>query len=111
MVELILIVHFIVILFIIFGFPVALYYNHRLLRIIHASSLAGVTLLMVLQVPCPLTIWEEVLREGPVYEGSFITSWMNRIIYLEDFDAAFVPYAAVAFSILVASSFFWRPTR
>ena len=111
MVELVLIIHFLIILFIIFGFPIGLVYNFRLFRIIHASTLAGVALLMVLKVPCPLTIWEETLRQSPVYEGSFITSWLNRIIYLEDFDPTFVPYLSVGFLVLVVSSFFWKPLK
>lgn len=110
MVELLLIIHFLIILFIIFGFPVGLVVNCRLFRIVHVSTLAGVSLLMVLGIPCPLTIWEETLRQSPVYEGSFITSWLNRIIYLEDFDASFMPYLAVAFLALTVSSFFWHPT-
>ena len=111
MVELILIIHFLVVLFFIFGFPIGLVYNFRLFRIIHTSALAGVALLMVLKVPCPLTIWEETLRQSPVYEGSFITSWLNRIIYLEDFDPTFVPYLSVGFLVLVVSSFLWKPLK
>lgn len=76
MVELVLILHFLVVLFFILGFPIGLFYNHRLFRIIHASALAGVTLLMVLGVPCPLTLFEETLRQDPVYQGSFIASWL-----------------------------------
>ncbi len=111
MVEFLLIIHFVIILFIIFGFPIGLVYNSRLFRIIHASTLAGVSLLMVLKVPCPLTIWEETLRQSPIYEGSFTTSWFNRIIYLEDFDASFMPYLSVGFFFLVMSSFFWFPLK
>ncbi len=111
MAELVLSIHFLIILFILFGLPIGLVINHRLFRIIHVSTLAGVTLLMVLKIPCPLTIWEEALRQSLVYEGSFIASWLNRIIYLEDFDASFVPYMAVAFLALTISSFFWRPAR
>ena len=111
MVELVLGVHFLVVLFIIIGFPVGLILNARLFRIIHASTLAGVTLLMVLKIPCPLTIWEEALRQAPVYEGSFLASWLNRIIYLEDFDASFVPYLAVGFLVLTISSFIWKPLK
>jgi hypothetical protein len=111
MVELVLGVHFLVILFVIFGFPVGLVINSRLFRIIHVSTLAGIALLMVLKIPCPLTIWEEALRQAPVYEGSFIESWLNRIIYLEDFDASFVPYLSVVFLVLTVSSFFWKPLK
>ena len=111
MVELVLGVHFLVILFVIFGFPVGLIINSRLFRIIHVSTLAGITLLMVLKIPCPLTILEEDLRQAPVYEGSFIESWLNRIIYLEDFDVFFVPYFAVGFLVLTISSFLWKPLK
>ncbi len=111
MVELILSVHFFIILFVILGFPVGLIINSRLFRIIHVSILAGIALLMVLKIPCPLTIWEETLRQAPVYEGSFIESWLNRIIYLEDFDASFVPYMAVGFLVLTVSSFLWKPLK
>ena len=111
MVELLLSVHFFIILFVVFGFPVGLIINSRLFRIIHVTTLAGIALLMVLDVPCPLTIWEETLRQAPVYEGSFIESWLNRIIYLEDFDASFVPNMAVGFLVLTVSSFFWKPLK
>ena len=109
MVELLLGIHFIIVLYLVIGFLVALYFNHRLFRIVHTSSLAAVSLLMVLGVPCPLTIWEEMLGQGPVYEGSFIASWLNRIIYLEGVDPTHVIYGDIAFAVLVASSFFWRP--
>jgi hypothetical protein len=109
MVELILFIHFIIVLYLVVGFPIGLYFNHRLFRIVHASALAGVSLLMVLGVPCPLTIWEEMLRQGPVYEGSFIASWLNRIIYLEGVNPAHVVWLDIAFAVLVISSFFWRP--
>jgi hypothetical protein len=109
MVELVLAVHFFIILFVIVGLPVGLIVDSRPFRIIHVTTLAAIALLMVLGIPCPLTILEETLRQAPVYEGSFIGSWLNRIIYLEDFDASFVPYLAVGFLVLTVSSFFWKP--
>ena len=111
MVEVVLIIHFMVILFFVFGFPIALYYNHRMFRIIHASGLAGVTVLMVLGIPCPLTIWEEILRENRLYGGSFIASWLNKIIYLEGIATEVVILLSVGFTILVASSFIWKPLK
>ena len=107
MVELVLGVHFIVVLYIVLGFPIALYYIHRLFRIVHTISLATVSLLMVLGIPCPLTILEGTLRQNPVYEGSFIASWMNRIIYLEVIDPKHVVVMDIGFAILVIFSFLW----
>lgn len=111
MVELVLGVHFIAVLYLVLGFPIALYYNHRLFRIVHTSWLAAVSLLMVLGIPCPLTILEETLRQNPVYEGSFIASWMNRIIYLEGIDPQHVVAMDIGFAILVVFSFFWKPLK
>ncbi|HIK58087.1 MAG TPA: DUF2784 family protein, partial [Nitrospinaceae bacterium] len=65
MVELVIGVHFLIVLFFILGFPIGLFCNFRLFRIIHASMLAAVSLLMVLGIPCPLTIWEKTLRQSP----------------------------------------------
>jgi hypothetical protein len=111
MVELVLGIHFVVVLYLVLGFPIALYYNHRLLCIVHTSWLVAVSILMVLGIPCPLTILEETLRQNPVYEGSFITSWMNRIIYLEGIDPKHVVVMDIGFSILLVFSFFWKPLK
>ena len=111
MVELVLGAHFIVVLYLVLGFPIALYYNHRLFRIVHTIWLAVVSLLMVLGIPCPLTILEETLRQNPVYEGSFIASWMNRIIYLEGIDPQHVVVMDIGFAILVIFSFLWKPLK
>jgi hypothetical protein len=109
MVELVLITHFIIILFVLVGFPIGLKYNHRGFRIVHACVLVFISALMVLGKPCPLTILEETLRGGAIYQGSFIATWLNRIIYLEGMDSGFVVYMAVAFTVLVATSFMWKP--
>ncbi|MEK9627918.1 MAG: DUF2784 domain-containing protein [Nitrospinota bacterium] len=111
MIEFVLICHFLIILLVVFGFPIGLKYNLRRFRIFHACLLTYIAGLMVLGKPCPLTILEEHLRGGAVYNGSFIATWLNRIIYLEGMDAGFVVYLAVVFLVLVASSFFWRPLK
>ena len=65
---------------------------------------------MVLGIPCPLTILEETLRQDPVYAGSFIAIWLNRILYMEGFDPKHVLFMDLGFLALVVSSFFWHPT-
>lgn len=110
MAIIILVLHLLVILFFIVGFPVGLILNHRLFRYFHGAALALVTLLMVLGIPCPLTVWEEVLRDSS-YEGSFIASWLNRIIYLEWFEPIHVLILDVCFAALVFSSFIWFPVK
>jgi len=104
----ILILHFAVILFIVIGFPVALIKNHRWFRLIHAGVLAFITLLMVLRIPCPLTVLEENSAGGS-YEGSFLATWLNRIIYVEWFTPQSIFIIYMIFAALVFSSFCWWP--
>lgn len=110
MATFILTLHFLVILFFIVGFPVGLKLNHRRFRYFHSAALTAVTLLMALGIPCPLTIWEEVLTDSS-YEGSFIAFWLNRIIYLEWLDPTHVLVLDFCFAALVFSSFIWYPVK
>ena len=108
--EIVLIVHFMIVLFFIAGFFIGLSWNQPMFRYIHAGSLGGITLLMILRIPCPLTLLEETLRNQS-YEGSFLATWLNRILYLEWFDPSNVLIADVLFMILVLSSFWWHPVK
>ncbi len=105
-----LILHSAVILFVVIGFPVALITNHRWFRLIHAGVLVFITLLMILQIPCPLTVLEEA-STGESYEGSFLATWLNRIIYMEWFTPRAVFIVDMIFAALVFSSFWWRPLK
>ena len=110
MTLLLLILHFAVILFVVIGFPVALITNHRKFRLIHAGVLAFITSLMILRIPCPITVLEEA-SSGESYEGSFLATWLNRIIYVEWFTPRTVFIIDMIFAVLVFSSFWWRPLK
>ena len=110
MATLILSFHLLIILFFIVGFPAGLILNHRGFRYFHSAALAGVTLLMVLGIPCPVTIWEESIGDVS-YEGSFIASWLKRIVYLEWFDPGHVLILDICFALLVFTSFIWHPVN
>lgn len=105
--EIVLIVHFITVLFFIAGFFVGLVWNQSMFRYIHAGCLGWITLLMMLKIPCPLTLLEESLRNQS-YEVSFLATWLNRILYLEWFDPSHVLIANVLFMTFVLSSFWWH---
>ncbi len=110
MVELVLIVHFLVILFFLLGFVLGLIWNVRWFRLAHFWILAAVSLLMVLGIPCPLTVLEEMLR-GDSYQGSFIATWLNRIIYMVWFEPTDVLIADLIYFLLVGTSFYWLPLK
>ena len=110
MAEIILVMHFIVAIFFTVGFFIGLFWNRSMFRYIHASALGGINLLMILKIPCPLTLLEEALRNQS-YEGSFLATWLNRILYLEWFNPLHVLIANVLFMTLVLSSFWWHPVK
>ena len=108
--EIILMIHLVIVVFFIVGFPIGLCWKQPKFRYIHASFLGGITLFMVMGIPCPLTVLEEALRNQS-YEGSFLATWLNRILYLEWFDPFHVLIANLLFTALVLSSFWWYPVR
>ncbi|MGV7220267.1 MAG: DUF2784 family protein [Nitrospinales bacterium] len=106
--TLILTIHLLVIIFMIIGFPIGLVLNNRKFRLFHAGSLAFITFLMALYIPCPLTVLEEFYSGGS-YEGSFIAFWLNKIVYMRWLDPQIVLIINAGFFFLVFSSFYWRP--
>ncbi len=84
----ILVVHFAWILFIVLALPTALLLKLARLRIIHTAALIFTVIMQATKTLCPLTIIEERLRrmgsETFSYDGSFIITWLRKLIYIED---------------------------
>ena len=106
--TLILAIHFLIIIFMIIGLPIGLIFNNRKFRLLHAGTLAFITFLMVLSIPCPLTILEEFYA-GNSYGGSFIAYWLNKIVYMRWLNPKIVFFIDIGFALIVISSFIWRP--
>lgn len=83
-------------------------------RTVHLISIVVVVLQSWLGVVCPLTIWEMELRSkagGVVYAGSFISHWLEELLYFRAPDWVFV-VCYTTFGVLVLLSWFWvRPFR
>ena len=91
--DIIVVFHFLWILFMISGFCVTLYsivFNRKYLdfvtfRVVHLCGIFYVGLLTVLGKYCPVTILEYNLRQkydsSLFYSGSFIIDWVERIVY------------------------------
>ena len=110
MVEIILVLHFLAILFVVLGFPAGLIINHRGFRFFHCIALTFVTLLSALGLPCPLTLLEELLTEIS-YEGSFLGTWLNKVIYPQWIEQQTLLMANLIFALVVFSSFYWYPLK
>jgi len=86
--DFILVVHFVWILFVILALPTALLLKLTRLRIIHTIALIFTIIMQATRTLCPLTIIEEYLRREESatfsYDGSFIITWLRKLIYIED---------------------------
>ena len=78
----------------------------------HFIGIVVVVLQAWLGVICPLTTWEMALRSkagAAVYSGSFITHWLETLLYYQAPAWVFVVCYS-AFGSLVVLSWFWvRP--
>ncbi len=65
-------------------------------RLIHLAAIAIVALEALLGITCPLTLWEDALRQV-TGEPGFIARWVRRLLYYElpgwVFTSAYVAFA------------------
>ena len=93
--DIILVVHFCVVIFITFGFfliPIGYKFRwrwitNRKLRLFHFGMMVFITFETLLEITCPLTLIENSLR-GINQSKSFVGYWIKQIIYW-DFSTQF----------------------
>ena len=81
-------------------------------RMAHLLGIAVVVLQSWVGVICPLTIWEMDLRSKAgdvVYEGSFITHWLNELLYYDAPAWVFVVCYTFFGGLVLSSWFVVRP--
>ncbi|WP_291145088.1 DUF2784 domain-containing protein [Hydrogenophaga sp.] len=87
--------------------------QHRGLRLTHLVLIVFIAVQSWLGQLCPLTVWEQQLREraGQAgYTDSFIEHWLSRLLYWQAPWWVFVA-AYTAFAMLVVLTWWWvRPT-
>ena len=110
--DLILVVHFAFVLFVVVGFALILcgivarwrWVENRTFRLIHLAAIGIVVLQAWLGQLCPLTIWENQLRRlagEQAYSGSFIEHWLHKVMFFEAEQWVFTLIYTV-FGLLVA---------
>ncbi|MGH8016519.1 MAG: DUF2784 domain-containing protein [Candidatus Zixiibacteriota bacterium] len=117
--DFIMVVHFVWILFMIWGFVLTLrgfwkppFFERWLFRTVHLAGILLVAALEILGKFCPLTIWENKLRRSynpsEDYPGSFIIGLIEKLIY-----PSVSPLVVIIPTILMAAFtlavFIWRP--
>jgi hypothetical protein len=109
--DIILICHFLFVAFIVGGLLAIVYgvFRHWRwirnfhFRLIHILALSFVTLESLLGILCPLTVWENALRQSSgTYATSFMRYWIHRILFYDLPEKFFtLIYSLVTLAVIV----------
>jgi len=113
----ILLIHFILVVFVVLGF-IFIWIGHvakwrfvrnAKFRICHALVMGIVFCESLLGIICPLTEWENELRikggEGLTYEAGFIQKWIQKIMFYDFSEGAFMILYLLFFALILIT--FW----
>jgi len=120
--DLLLCGHFLFVAFVVLGLALILigklfvwkWVRNPWFRFVHLAAIGIVVLQSWVGVICPLTTWEMALRERAgdvVYSGSFISHWLESILYFHAPAWVFTVCYTVFAAVVVASWFWVRPQR
>lgn len=87
--------------------------RNRWFRVLHLLAIGIVVLQSWLGAICPLTTWEMTLRRktgDSVYDGSFITHWLQQLLYYEAPAWVFVVGYTGFGGLVLCSWFVVRPS-
>ena len=77
--------------------------RHRVFRLFHLGAIVIVALEAMSGIVCPLTAWEDALRQSAGEQPSFIARWVHRLLYYELPEWVFTSvYAAAAIATAIA---------
>jgi len=111
--DLLLFIHVLFVAFVIFGLALILigklfdwaWVRNPWFRFAHLAAIGIVVLQSWVGVICPLTTWEMALRQRAdevVYSGSFISHWLESLLYFQApvwvFTVCYTVFAAIAVS-------------
>jgi hypothetical protein len=113
--DLILIIHFLFVLFVVGSLPVIWiggwmgldFVRNLRFRLTHLAAILFVVGESLVGVACPLTVWEDALRRAEPGDN-FVQRWLHRILF---YDVAewMLTTVYVLFALLVAITFWLFP--
>ena len=114
--DIILVVHFCFIAFVLGGQGCILlgawrrwaWVRQRTFRVIHIVAVAIIVVQTWLGMACPLTVWENAFRRAAgegAYPGTFIGYWVSKLVYY-DAPAWVFAVAYMLFGVIVVASWF-----
>ena len=111
--DIVIVIHFLWIAFVILGFPVTLWFNSARWRLIHLAAVIWMVLMQVSHSICPLTYLEAWLksegRGAEVYSGKFIIETIEHLIYVDNVTLEKIMCATGTYLVLIVLSFWFRP--
>jgi len=115
--DLVLIIHFLYVLFVVGSLPVIWlgawlklsFVRNRWFRYAHLAAILFVVVESFLGVVCPLTAWENSLRQAEM-DGGFIQRWLHEIMFY-NVPESVLTVVYVLFAGLVAATFKWVPPK
>lgn len=88
--------------------------RNRTFRLVHLGVIAWVVVQAWLGIACPLTVWENRLRQAGGQQDygdlGFISYWMRRILFYQAEPEVFIA-GYTLFGLLVLASWWWVPVR
>ncbi|SFD97776.1 DUF2784 domain-containing protein [Nitrosomonas sp. Nm166] len=113
--DLVLIIHFLYVLFVVGSLPVIWlgawlklpFVRNRWFRYLHLAAIVLVVVESIVGVVCPLTAWENALRQVEA-DGSFIQRWLHQIMFY-NVPEGVLTVIYILFAGLVAVTFKWVP--
>ena len=120
--DVILLLHVLFVAFVVIGLALILigkvrnwsWIRNPWFRLIHLAAITVVVVQSWLGLICPLTTIEMFFRSragDTVYSGSFISHWLDSILYYQVLPWIFI-LCYMAFAAVVVASWFWiRPRR
>lgn len=120
--DVILLLHVLFVIFVVFGLVLIFigrafawsWVRNPWFRLIHLGAIAVVVVQSWLHIICPLTMIEIDLRSRAgetVYSGSFISYWLETILYYQAPPWLFVVVYTLFCAIVVVAWFWVRPRR
>ncbi|MBY0498073.1 MAG: DUF2784 domain-containing protein [Nitrosomonas sp.] len=115
--DIVLIIHFLYVLFVVGSLPIIwvgawlklMFVRNPWFRYLHLAAILFVVAESLLGIACPLTVWENSLRQIET-DKSFIQHWLHFIIFYNVPELILVIVYSL-FAGLVVMTFKWVPLR
>ena len=113
--DIVLVIHFFYVLFVVGSLPVIWlgawfklrFARNHWFRYSHLFAILLVVVESLIGAVCPLTVWENALRQVET-DTSFIQRWLHQIIFY-DVPESVLTAIYILFAALVAMTFKWVP--